>query len=145
MKRLYDEATRQKALRLWRDGKTGREISEALGVSKTRAEVWAREAGLQRPRPPLFRVHSERTRAEAVRLYISGRSADWVADVVGDGYNKTAVLRWVRKAGHATRPLRTIDRAKVREYRAQGMSHQKIADALGYSARGVAYVLQEAP
>lgn len=97
----HPDTVKATALAMWADSKWRIwEIAEILGVSVRSIHDWTRASG-----ESSRRRHRERTptdvREQAIAMYLGGRSSWYVADVMS--VSQTAVLRWVRAAGHPTR------------------------------------------
>lgn len=98
----HPDTVKASALAMWSDTKWRiSDIAEILGVSVRSIHDWTRASGESSRRKPRDRTPTD-VREQAIAMYLRGRSSWFVADVMG--VSQSAVLRWVRAAGHSTRP-----------------------------------------
>lgn len=142
----YTDAQVAAALERWKRGESSEAIAADIGCGETTVDWWARRAGLRRPRPVNNHRHTKLVRATAVRLYVEGRSARWIAEVLGDGIDKRTVMRWVKAAGITPRPdnPNTIDEQRVSAVYAETKSVRRTSKLLGISQSGVRSALNRA-
>jgi transposase-like protein len=98
----HPDTVKASALAMWADSKWRiSDIADILSVSVRSIHDWTRASGESSKRKPRERTPAD-VRDQAIAMYLRGRSSWFVADVMG--VSQTAVLRWVRAAGHSTRP-----------------------------------------
>lgn len=126
----------KEALRLWGEGKTDREIAEALGVTRSGVGNWRVRNGLpcneDRCGPKtLWDMELAR------RLYDEDATDSEIADAVG--LSRQAVARWRKQNGlpskhqpvGSARAL-SVDLDELRRLHAEGCSDAEIAERLGF-------------
>lgn len=125
----------QDALRLWCEGKTDREIAEALGVTRNGVGHWRVRNGLpcneDRCGPKPF------WDAELARkLYDENATDSEIADAVG--LSRQAIARWRKQNGlqskHQPGSAKAVgvDLDELRRLHAEGCSDAEIAEKLGF-------------
>lgn len=94
--RKYSDADRRRALRLYAQGATGKEVAERLGISVPTVLLWVRRSGSSRTTAESNGVTRERV-AQALELYESGLSQATVARATGLG--RSTIQKHVAAAG----------------------------------------------
>lgn len=103
---------RERMLELWKEGKTDKEIAEAVGIPRNNVCAWRLAAGLP--------VHKELRCAEDLwddalvrKLYEEGRTDVEIANAAG--VSRNAVFRWRQKYSLPTLQARRNDYSKAAE------------------------------
>lgn len=131
-----DPSTREALARMLRDGMTGEEIAQALGVKPITVATWKRRWGMVKPHD-LQRVErvgkDPETRAKIERMAQAGANNEQIGAVFG--LRARTVGHWRRQWGHPTRndnPLAQPDaKQRMEAMIAQGMKNPDMADAFG--------------
>lgn len=90
---------KERMLEMWKEGKTDKEIAEAVGISRNSVCAWRHAAGLPLHKAP--RCAEDLWDDALVRkLYAEGRTDREIADAVGT--SDSAVFRWRQKYGLPT-------------------------------------------
>lgn len=142
--RRYSEATRRRAMRMLERGASAAAISDRLGMAEATVSWWARTLRIKRSKPIDRSRHSAVVRRRAVDLYVAGKSARYVADVLGDRIDWHTVIRWVRAAGLPVRESNSvpkIDHAQAAALHLELRSITKVAKVMGCSKTGVVKAL----
>lgn len=132
------------AMRRWKLNESTETIAADLGCSRRSVDIWAKERGFSRAKLPPRRHYEPSVIARAVKLYVGGRSAAWVAAVVSPLCHHTTILNWVRAAGELVRPdtPRILDEEHVAALKREHGSPTKVAKILGCSKSGVISALR---
>lgn len=136
----YDEATRRRAIDLYRGGMSSRRVAERVGCSVRSVHFWwAKETDRSR-KPTSTKRTTTPIRTRAVALYLRGLSATEVGDTFG--VHRKTILLWVQAAGKRPRPKHRLDHDRIAEtFRATG-SKSKTAKIHRCSITGVTTSLE---
>ena len=134
------DANRVKELTL--AGKSIRQIAQTLGCAESAVSRARSRMGINKPRNSHRKVNLDKLR----ELHNQGLSRQELADHFGCTPERITAAR--RQLGiapekHGSGRYKVIDREEVRTRTQQGQTLEQIADALGYSIRGIASVKAE--
>lgn len=120
--RQKDQAIRDEALTRYSSGVPSGKVCADLGIHRDTLRKWARTAGLEVQVPVSKFTRSEKTRAEALRLYVErpDLKLDQIGRVVGVHFQ--TVRRWVNAAGLPRRGRGCPGQAR-RPYRPRKVHH----------------------
>lgn len=140
--RLYSEATRRHAMRLYRKSVPSEQIADIVGATRAIVDHWALQGGVKRVRPIDRHVHSAAARKMAVDMCRKGRSALAVSRIFD--LNKTTIHRWAAAAGVKLHVNEKIESGPVVEAYAIHGTLTLTAKALGIGVIGVRRALARA-